>query len=495
MAVVDDGLIHEWAAESAAAEARESGVGVVVESSTVSKVTVFSDHAEVVRSVRASVPSEGRHVVVVNGLPAKLDPNSVRAAVHGGARVRGVKVTTSMNDIATSGAAAGGGSSEDRYAAKARCEVKRRMLAAFAQSMARPDSTSGRVRSPEEMVAFLGWQKTELARLETSEAGRDGGLTCKNSSQASTAVAVDIDAPVGGSLVLAIAYVVVGCAGWAPSYVVHVDRLGGAMEVAMRARVWQATGEAWQLAQMVVSTGAAGNGRVPPSGVAVTATVAAEGERQGSAVDGNCFTATYDVLEAAEIAPDGAQHEIGLIEFELETEVRHVCRPRQAPTALMLARALNTSRVALAPGVASVFVDGGYVGTCSLGWVPPGQALVVPLGSDNEVRVDRQRLAANAHTSGWFKSARRETYAFRVDVASSSALPVALEVCDTLPQPEHPRVRVVAQELPPGTGPAFVLGPDAQLTWSGTLAPGESVSIVYSYAVEHPSGLVVQVKN
>jgi uncharacterized protein (TIGR02231 family) len=259
-------------------------------SSKVDAVTVYRGWARVTRLARVEVaPGETR--VLLRGLPAGLDDDSLRVEGKGTARARvgGVsveRITRAELDLPEVRAAevrvealqGEDRALEDRQAAaKARGRFAESLRASYSEERSKNLAVRGvSAREWAELMAFVEGQleaaaadgrraeagRRELARRLGAARAELEKLQAKRSGT-SAEVAVELSAERGGALELAVSYLVQN-AGWRPVWDARLDPESGAVELALLGEVSQRTGEDWTEARLALSTAEPGRGLTVP---------------------------------------------------------------------------------------------------------------------------------------------------------------------------------------------------------------------------------------
>jgi uncharacterized protein (TIGR02231 family) len=255
-------------------------------SSKIDAVTVYRSSARVTRVAHVELVA-GDTRVVLAGLPAELDDDSLRVEGKGTARARVFGVTAEAI-TATQGASA------EAQAAEARVEAltfddqglddrisQARSRAKFAESLRasyseeRAKNLAVRGVSAKEWADLLGFVDQQLAGaaadVRAAEAKKRELARRLNAARAELAklqakrevttkrVAVELSAERAGALELAVSYVVPSAA-WAPVWDARLLPETGTVELTLLGQVSQRTGEDWADARLAVSTAEPGRG-------------------------------------------------------------------------------------------------------------------------------------------------------------------------------------------------------------------------------------------
>lgn len=247
--------------------------------SRIDRVVVFPGAAWVTRIARVSVGE--RTELVVGGLPAALDDDTVQVAARGPARAADVRVSVEVVTAADPAA------EDDRevHARRRDLTVAEADLAHLRGALAALGALAAASRGERDLPA-PAWGDAVTARLAVAEtrASREAALrvaiaaaerTVEDARSAfaaaayrraqatsaqlppgavrkALAITVEPDGG-GGEVVLEVHYLVAG-ARWAPGYVIRLGDTGARLE--MRAAIAQATGEDWRGVALEVSTAA-----------------------------------------------------------------------------------------------------------------------------------------------------------------------------------------------------------------------------------------------
>jgi uncharacterized protein (TIGR02231 family) len=245
-------------------------------------VTVYPDRARLTRAGSLAL-DPGLHTLEIAGLPLQLNPDSVRAAARGTARVRllGVQVNTvfftdtpaeqvreleaqieaAQDELAGNEARAGLLKSQ-----RANLEALAGKVDIYATALAAGE------RSVEAHLAFMNGLREAIERLDgearaVAAARRElerrlkklqnelNALRGARPRQRYTAQ-VEVEVLQGGELAVELSYLVSG-AGWQPLYDLRLAPEAGlqhSLELSYLAQVIQGTGEAWEDVSLALST-------------------------------------------------------------------------------------------------------------------------------------------------------------------------------------------------------------------------------------------------
>src|SRR5689334_12219441 len=389
----------------------------------ITAVTVFRDGARVQRSGTVSM-TQGTQAVVIGGLPASVDPASVRVAargpgltlltveVHHGYRTDPLRDETArLRAEAERCRDAVRALGDEDAAGQARLDFLGHLSGAAATALAR---AVGFGRASHDDLAqmaghlsadtgdALGRRRDIAARsraarreLEAAERRLDEAEQRAGQPAAYTDVSAILEAGAEAQAEVELSYHVPGAA-WRPLYDLTLDR--EQLAVSYLAEVTQQTGEDWPAVELVLATTRRGQyqglpeldpwyiGKAPAlpprmprmthRAMAFTARspagAAAEADQPEAAVlmaePGDAVGAglVYRVQRPLAVPADGGPHKTSIGRFGLDAALDHLAVPALAAEAYLRATVTNTSPLLLLPGPARVFHGPQFVGETSL---------------------------------------------------------------------------------------------------------------------------------
>ncbi len=518
--------------------------------SAIVEVTVYGGSASVRR--RAGLPG-GDGEFVLRGLPAGLDPDSVRVRLEGG-EVVGVEVRERfqrnvpderVKDL------------RERIRALEReidvLDDEQAVLVALQDHVGRllkqeervhqedveagrpnPEAweanyryLGGKLKELKESLRDLGLRKEEkdLAlndlRLELGRFESAGGVQLKD-------VIVDV---LGAGKVLEIDYVV-GDAGWEPYYDLRAKKDLSGVDLAYRARVYQHTGEDWRETEILLSTaqpqrGAqgpepqpiwlslldkkAGPRRAPPAtagaegaflaGEADNLVAPAEAPRVFAGVESEGISVRFRLprKETIESRQEPTTVLVGRADLALAPE--HYVVPALDTTVWLRAKARNTSEWVMLPGRAAVYFGADFVGHAWLEAVQLAQEFTLHLGADPGVSVERTQLADLREGSGVFSSRATQRESWKIEVENHGAFTAAKDgsvdviVQEVLPRTRDDRIKVSIDEVKPKLAEDERWKKEREeknvLTWIVRVAKGGSQTIQLTTEIAFPEDMKV----
>ena len=513
--------------------------------SRISHVVLYPGGATTTREVSLTLP-EGRHELVLPGMPPGLDPAGLRVESDG--------LTVGSVNLQQSRAAPDERPDTAQMQA-ARAEVER-LEKALRDRDAAVAAIRAEAQAAEETIAFLrdlarseGAAQGDIAALAASvearildarrrairaesaaqdaEVGRDRDARALEAARARLAALTE-PALIGPALVLAVdgrgapATIRITSqnpqASWRPVYDLKLDRKANSLTLVRGALVSQSTGEDWTDVTLRLSTARPGGqsqatevrpeivrtepepdprGRFTP--MAETARMALPEDAMMAPAPAPAFgaeqvdlglTVAYDLPAPVTIRDGVDALRLTLNEAELTPEIYAEAAPRHDASAYLTAEAENTSGAPILPGPATLFADGTVTGQTDLDLLAAGDRLHLGFGPIDGLIAERRLPDRMEGTGGLIRRQNQEseTATLRVENLTGETWP--LRLVDRVPVSEQESLRVswTADPPPDQTDPD---GRRGVLVWHLDLAPGEVREVTVKTDLGWPDGNVL----
>ncbi len=508
-------------------------------SSEITNVTVYADRARVVRTGTANL-EKGRHTVILSGLPASLDTNSIRVSARG-ARIVSFDVEsityTEPPSVPVTELEAKVEDLRDRMSLVDRriaLETERAAhfegIALQAQSLARGLAmgrlTVSNLLSIEETIAnekqasserSVGLAKEkrqltrELARLEQD---------LKNAGSAARRVRVEVRLDVesaGGEASFTAACIIPG-PSWKPRY---DFRFGEKVMIQYLGEISQNTGEPWTDVELSLSTAPASSTSTPPSffdwhlmeappprpvppmqvrapapapGFAAAAAMPPEEEIDGllmasfdAAPDASGTSITYTLPSRVTIPGNGEEKKANIASgLEFARELDFLLLPAISQHVYRRAAFTNESAYLFLQGSGQVFFEDEYIGETTIEETPPGQKREIFLGVESRITVKRERKLHETDKK-MLGDTRRIRSRFEIQVENHLAETANLALREQIPVSKHESIKVKLEtpDLKPEQPEPGIL------EWKFPLQPNAKRTIIYDLIIEHPQSMTV----
>lgn len=306
-------------------------------------------------------------------------------------------------------------------------------------------------------------------------------------------------------------------AGWSPLYDLRSEGITSDVQLFYKANIYQGTGVDWKNVAVTVSTGNPAqnqnrpilyplyvNFNYPNVGYARNQKKAAPAQmyarnmalkeevagNDGFAYDANVVTnqttVEFVIPSKQTILSDRKENLVSLESYELDTKYIYHAVPKIRKGAFLLAKIENWGQYNLESGDANIFFDGAYVGKTSINANVTSDELLISMGMDNGIVVERKpakEFASKKVLSG----KQKETYAYDIIVKNKKSVAIEIEVLDQIPISQNDKISVDLKEK----GSAEFIEDMGKLLWHFEIRPGQTKKERFIYSVKYPKGQVV----
>lgn len=154
--------------------------------------------------------------------------------------------------------------------------------------------------------------------------------------------------------------------------------------------------------------------------------------------------------------------------YQLPANYLYKAYPKQDKEAFLVAEATDWQKLNLLEGDANVFFDNSYVGKSRLNAASATDTLLLSLGRDPSIRVERTKVNEKS-TSRFLGSNREQTVTWLITVTNTRREAVSLSVYDQTPIARNADISVTVEELSGGQRDKD----NGIVTWKLNLNPGE----------------------
>jgi hypothetical protein len=154
----------------------------------------------------------------------------------------------------------------------------------------------------------------------------------------------------------------------------------------------------------------------------------------------------------------------------------------RSKAAYLTAEIFNSSGRPILRGHANLFTGATYSGQTTLETSVPGAKLLLPLGVDEGVKVNRMINQRTVASGVVFKDEVSE-YTVTIEIANHRRHPIRIEVEDQLPVVANKDTKVEGFESSPAmTGPEL----DGKITYKGTIGAGNLQKVIFKFRIVRP---------
>lgn len=508
--------------------------------SKIKEVTVYNQYARITRTATATI-SSGNSEVILQNLPTNIIASSIQTKIKGSATLLSLNYQINyLQDQKSSKLVKQLQDSLYLLANDIKWIQNQRASYQGEEKLLNLNNKLGStekgmtVQELQDLATFYRKRsldiKKNLLRLEKEEyqlniarnriQSQLNQLNASIQNKPTGEIVLQLAANVSSKISVSFTYLTTG-AGWTPSYDIRYESIEKPINLIYKANVYQNSGYDWKDVKLTISNGnpAQNNDRPILNPLYVnfySAPVTIRGNRSTANmayVDGmkmksevaiadsdigyeeevvaapeyivsmseNQITAEYTIELKQDIPSDGKYHLINISDVKLDAKYQYHSVPRLDKGAFLLAKIYDYGKHHLQPGTANIFFEDMYIGQSQINPHVSSDTLLVSLGRDNSISVERIQL--NDLTSTKFiGSNKKQSYAYEITIKNNKTIPIDLEILDAFPIAQNSQIEVELVE----SGEAKVNSNYGKLSWDLTIPSGQSTKLNFSYSIKYP---------
>ncbi|MEZ0314374.1 MAG: mucoidy inhibitor MuiA family protein [Myxococcota bacterium] len=192
----------------------------------------------------------------------------------------------------------------------------------------------------------------------------------------------------------------------------------------------------------------------------------------------------WSAATASSIASTGEAVDVPLDAQHYPVKPTYEATPALEKVAFLHAAVANHGQRPLLTGQLSVFASGVFIAESALETTGPGATIELPLGADQDVRLER-RLVPRTKTKGLISKDEVTRYELEIDVANYKRQAVRVRVSDQIPTTNTQSVRIELKDMSPT--PSEGPDPRGMIHWDVDVAPGKTKTIRLTYEITRPA--------
>lgn len=508
--------------------------------SKITNVTVFLSKAQVTREVKTRIEA-GKSTLVLTGLTASLDAESIQAAGKGSFVILGIGHRQNyLNELNIPKALKVLKDSieyynKQRILAQSQKEILNKEEALLnANQRIGGNNQNITVAELKGMADFYRTRMSEIvaARMKEDERiARINGRTNKISQQINEQnelysrntgeILINVSADAATQADFEVNYVVQN-AGWTPMYDLRAINTKSPISIGYKANVYQGTGEEWKNVKLKLSTANPNQGGLKPElytwyldfyqppvaymqGKAAGAVRRMEMKKaEESSEEDKVFSAEpiappaesvadytstiqttlnteFDIALPYTVSSASKPTVVDIRNYEMNSIYEYAVTPKLDTEAFLLARGLGWEEFNLLPGEANIFFEGTFVGKSFIDPNNIKDTLSVSLGRDKRIVVKREKLK-DLTLRKLIGGNQRENYSWEISVRNTKNEAIKIVVEDQIPVSQNTQIEVTAVDL----GGAKYDATTGKLTWTLNLQPNETKKMTFKYEVKYP---------
>lgn len=507
--------------------------------SKITNVTVFLNKAQVIRKATGNI-EPGKTNLVLTGLTAQLDQQSIQVAGKGSFVIHGI--SHRQNYLTEHNMPKGLKALKDslemlqRQVAFENSQLE--ILSREEQMILSNQKIGGANQNltAAELKAMADFYRTRLTDIITSrmkieqrirrlneeivkvqhQMNEQNELYSRNTSE----IVISVSAEKATIVELEVNYIV-NNAGWTAVYDLRAINTKSPIQLSYKANVFQSTGEQWKNVRLRLSTANPSLGglkpelypwylnfyqpsysydsdkksKMKPSG-AVYRSSAPEApmEVMDEEIAGPAETVAdyvrtiettlnteFDIALPYTIMSGNKPTLVDVKVHEVKADYLYSVAPRLDKDAFLIANAVGWEEFSLLPGEANIFFEGTFVGKSYIDPNSIKDTLAISLGRDKRIVVKREKLK-DYSSKKLIGTNQRASYAYEISVRNAKADAIRIKVEDQIPVSQNSQIEITAEDV----GGAKYVATTGKLFWDMNIQPNDTKKVVYKYEVKYP---------
>jgi uncharacterized protein (TIGR02231 family) len=504
--------------------------------SRITHVTVFLSKAQVTREVKTRLEA-GKTTLVLTGLTAQMDTESIQAAGKGSFVILGISHRQNfLNELNIPKSLKMLKDSLEYYQKQASLEQSQKEILAKEEQLLNSNQRIGGNNqniTVAELKGMADFYRSRMSEIVASRMKHDDNLKKLNTriikvnrqiseqnelySRNTGEILINVSAEVATQADFEVNYVV-NNAGWIPVYDLRAINTKSPITVAYKANVFQGTGEEWKSVKLKLSTANPNQSGLKPElytwyldfyqppvavyyreaqpaapsmamrkaekaeeEVAMDSVAPAESVADYTSTIQTALNTEFDISLPYTVSSASKPTVVDIRNYDMKSTYEYAVAPKLDMEAFLLARGLGWEEFNLLPGEANIFFEGTFVGKSYIDPNSIKDTLSVSLGRDKRIVVKRDKLK-DLTSRKLIGGNQRENYAWEISVRNTKNEPVKVVVEDQLPVSQNSQIEVTPGDL----GGAKHDVNTGKLTWVLNLQPNETKKVSYKYEVKYP---------
>lgn len=189
----------------------------------------------------------------------------------------------------------------------------------------------------------------------------------------------------------------------------------------------------------------------------------------------------YDLGQKTILA--GQDYQLDIRNGAWPAKFANLARPLKSPQAFLSAKLELEELVSMPSGNAAILVEGVYVG--QRGFSLLEKKFDLPFGNDPQIAI-KVTPKRESDEIGILGNDRSQTWNWEIEVTNNKTVPVELRIEDVLPEIQDKRIELVQSLTPEGTQEKHLV------FWEVNVPAGKQKQIDYSYTIEYPGDLAIE---
>lgn len=206
------------------------------------------------------------------------------------------------------------------------------------------------------------------------------------------------------------------------------------------------------------------------------------------AVNDKTLNVNFDIDMPYDVPTNGKEQTATLQTIDANTSYEHFSIPKLDEDAYLIAKLAGWEKLNLLPGEANIILEGTYVGKTYINPSKTSDSFELTLGHDKRVVINRKKLE-DFSSIKFLGNNKLQKFTYEIVVKNNKNETVNLFLKDQYPLTTNKEIEVELIEAPN----AVVDKEKGSLTWQLILAPNESKTFRFSYAVKYAKDKTINI--
>lgn len=199
-------------------------------------------------------------------------------------------------------------------------------------------------------------------------------------------------------------------------------------------------------------------------------------------------TFVYEIKHPYDIPSTGQSETVDIQTLEIYADYIYSTSPKAKENAYLVAEIPNWEELKLLDGESNLYFEESFVGKSIIDTNIGKDTLDISMGKDEGIVVSRKRLK-EFEKEKIFSNKKREERTYEITVVNTKSTQININIYDQIPIISNKNFKVNPIDL----AEAKLDKESGLLTWNAKLAPGEKRTIRFSYSVDYPRHMILDI--
>lgn len=303
-------------------------------------------------------------------------------------------------------------------------------------------------------------------------------------------------------------------AGWSPTYDIIAEDIEKPIKLIYRARFFNGTKIDWTKIKLKLSTADPFTSAIQPAlspwylsfqyGSRINALnqgnynqalsglnkkVKQEGSLIYEEINVIDFNAEFELKGVFDVPSDGKAYMADVLENTLDATYQYTAIPKLDKDAFLLSKVTGWEDLNLVEGPVNIYNNSAFIGQSYLSINNVGDTLEISLGRDKNIMVTRSKVK-NFSSTTLMGNKKKETFSYELNVRNNKKTTCSIVLYDQVPVSQNSEIEVDVIEI----SKANLEIATGKIWWDFQLKSGETKKVIITYAIRYPKTSSVNIK-